>query len=172
MLTKRKIFLTVVLSLLTILAGATIVSAQDEVAVTDDQVNEVAQGLYCPICENTPLDVCPTQACADWRDEIRIMLSEGRSEAEIQAFFVDSYGPRVLAEPPSDGFNSLIWILPGAGLAIGAFVLGRSLLAMRQPLHASAASDAAPPSPTMLTEAEREYAAYVARLEREVEAFE
>ncbi len=36
--------------------------------VSDDQVNEVAGGLYCPVCESTPLDVCPTQACADWRD--------------------------------------------------------------------------------------------------------
>jgi len=32
--------------------------------VTDDAVNSVAKELYCPVCENIPLDVCPTQACA------------------------------------------------------------------------------------------------------------
>ncbi len=30
---------------------------------TDDEVNRIAKQLYCPVCENTPLDVCPTQAC-------------------------------------------------------------------------------------------------------------
>ena len=30
---------------------------------TDDDVNAVAKQLYCPVCENTPIDVCPTQAC-------------------------------------------------------------------------------------------------------------
>ena len=38
---------------------------------TDDEVNAIAEQLYCPVCENVPLDVCGTQACADWRDEIR-----------------------------------------------------------------------------------------------------
>ena len=42
---------------------ATPALAQDA-PVTDDEVNEVARDLYCPVCENTPLDVCPTQACA------------------------------------------------------------------------------------------------------------
>ena len=30
---------------------------------TDDAVNKIAKQLYCPVCENTPLDVCPTEAC-------------------------------------------------------------------------------------------------------------
>src|SRR5687768_4143054 len=28
-------------------------------APTDDDVNRVARQLYCPVCESTPLDVCP-----------------------------------------------------------------------------------------------------------------
>ena len=27
--------------------------------VTDDDVNAIAKELYCPVCESTPLDVCP-----------------------------------------------------------------------------------------------------------------
>jgi cytochrome c-type biogenesis protein CcmH len=34
---------------------------------SDDQVNAIARQLYCPVCENTPLDVCPTTACHQWR---------------------------------------------------------------------------------------------------------
>ncbi|HET6824267.1 MAG TPA: cytochrome c-type biogenesis protein CcmH, partial [Anaerolineales bacterium] len=49
---------------------------------TDDEVNRIAKQLYCPVCESTPLDACPTEACRQWRDLIRTMLAEGRSEAE------------------------------------------------------------------------------------------
>src|SRR5688572_31208544 len=41
---------------------------------TDDEVNKIAKQLYCPVCESTPLDVCPTEACRQWRDVIRTML--------------------------------------------------------------------------------------------------
>lgn len=81
-------------------------------AVTDDEVNAIAKELYCPICESTPLDVCPTQACKDWREVIRTKLAEGQTEAEIKAYFELQYGARALAEPPQSGFSLSAWILP------------------------------------------------------------
>jgi cytochrome c-type biogenesis protein CcmH len=155
------------LSLLTALALAGGVSAQEgsDTGVTDDEVNEVASTLYCPICENVPLDVCPTQACSDWRAEIRSLLEEGRTQAEVQEYFVEHYGVRVLGEPPRKGFTSLVWILPGVGLAIGAGVLGRSLFQMRRAAttpQAKPETREEPPDPD---------AAYVARLEQELKDF-
>src|SRR5512147_940469 len=70
---------------------------------SDDEVNAIARKLYCPVCESTPLDVCPTQACKEWRELIRTMLAEGKTEDEILQHFVDQYGARVLAEPPKEG---------------------------------------------------------------------
>ncbi len=77
---------------------------------TQDQINAVARKLYCPVCENTPLDVCPTQACQNWRDEIRVALMEGRSEREILDDFARKYGDSVLAEPPPR--QVVAWALP------------------------------------------------------------
>jgi cytochrome c-type biogenesis protein CcmH len=91
---------------------------------TDDEVNAIAEQLFCPVCENVPLDVCGTQACADWRDEIRQMLAEGRSEAEIKAYFTERYGRRVLATPERSGIDILLWVLPVVGFVAGAIVLG------------------------------------------------
>jgi len=89
---------------------------------TDDEVNKIAKQLYCPVCESTPLDVCPTEACRQWRDVIRTMLSEGRSEAEIKQHFVEQYGVRVLNEPP----NRLVsYLIPGIAILLGAFILLR-----------------------------------------------
>jgi cytochrome c-type biogenesis protein CcmH len=96
-----------------------------ETTPSDDDVNRIASQLYCPVCENIPLDACPTQACEQWRDLIRQKLAEGWSDEEIKAYFVAQYGDRVLAEPPRRGLNWLIYILPGVALLLGLVLLVR-----------------------------------------------
>lgn len=108
------------------------VFAQDNIP-TDDEVNAIAKQLYCPVCENTPLDVCPTEACRQWRELIRLQLSEGMTEAEIKQYFVENYGARVLAEPPRTGLNWLIYILPPVFILAGAFILFRSFREWTKP---------------------------------------
>lgn len=101
--------------------------------ITDDDVNAVAKGLYCPVCENIPLDVCPTQACKQWRATIREKLTLGWSTREIEQYFVDQYGDRVLATPPAHGLNWLVYILPPVGFIGGAIILARALRNWRKP---------------------------------------
>jgi cytochrome c-type biogenesis protein CcmH len=115
---------------------------------SDDEVNAIARDLYCPVCENTPLDVCPTQACIQWRDLIRLKLSQGESEDEIKQYFVEHYGARVLSSPPFDGFYALIYIIPPIVLAIGLFVFYRSFRSMLKPLPAAEADDISQESPS------------------------
>ncbi len=107
-------------------------SAQDRTP-TDDEVNAIAHKLYCPVCESTPLDVCPTDACKDWREQIRTMLADGKSEEEILQYFEAQYGARVLAEPPKKGFYWLVYLLPPAIILAGAVILFRSLKAWTKP---------------------------------------
>jgi len=100
---------------------------------TDDQVNAVARQLYCPVCENTPLDVCPTEACRQWRELIRTQLGEGKTESQIKQYFVENYGARVLGEPPASGLNWVFYILPPLLILAGAFALFRALRAWTRP---------------------------------------
>lgn len=88
---------------------------------SDDQVNALAREIYCPVCENTPLDVCPTKACAQWRELIREKLAQGWTEQQIKNYFAAQYGDRVLAEPPTMGSNPLLYLLPSGFLLIVAF---------------------------------------------------
>lgn len=133
--------------------------------VSDDEVNAVAKKLYCPVCENTPLDVCPTQVCKDWREMIRQQLSEGWTEKQILDYFAATYGPQVLAQPPVSGFNVLVWTLPIVGLVVGGIFLWRLLrrgqrrLPRKEPVSAEEA-----PAPTGVS------AEMLTRIEREVEA--
>ena len=104
---------------------------------TDDEVNKIAKQLYCPVCESTPLDVCPTEACRQWREVIRTMLADGKSEAEIKQHFVTQYGVRVLNVPPNPWANYLV---PGVAILIGAMMLLRGFQLWKKPLVAESAS--------------------------------
>jgi cytochrome c-type biogenesis protein CcmH len=101
-------------------------------AVSDDAVNAVAKGMYCPVCENVPLDVCGTQACIQWRALIRQQLAEGWTEAQIHAYFVEQYGDRVLAEPPRRGLNWIVYLLPPLIVAVGGLIVFRVLRTWQQ----------------------------------------
>ena len=102
---------------------------------TDDEVNAISKQLYCPVCENTPLDACGTQACVQWRNTIREKLDAGWSEEKIKQYFSDQYGVRVLAEPPIEGFNKLLWYLPPFILLVGALLVTRLLSNAGKNLH-------------------------------------
>ena len=157
---KRTLRFTLFALLLIVVSLAVMpASAQGSNPPTDDEVNAVAKQLYCPVCENTPLDVCPTQACAQWRDLIRLKLSQGESEEQIKQYFVDNYGARVLNEPPRQGLNWLAYIVPPVAILAGAYFLFRAFKAMRKPATASPASGPAIEAPAD---------DYTARLEEEV----
>ena len=80
--------------------------------VTADDINAVAKQMYCPVCENIPLDVCPTDACQQWRQEIGVQLGEGKTPDEIKANFVARYGDRVVGTPEDPTLRALSLVTP------------------------------------------------------------
>ena len=117
---RRKLIIVLIFSLTSLLV-ASVASAQGDqpYSPTDNDVNRVAKQLYCPVCPNTPLDVCETKACEDWRAQIRDQLSEGWTDQQVIDYFVAQYGERVLAEPQRKGFTSLVWFLPLIVVLVG-----------------------------------------------------
>jgi cytochrome c-type biogenesis protein CcmH len=157
-ITGRKLLLAILFALSLSFIASFTASAQGPTP-TDDEVNRIAKQLYCPVCESTPLDVCPTEACRQWRDLIRTMLTQGKSEAEIKQYFVEQYGARVLAEPP----NRLVaYLVPAVAILLGALLLFRGFqMWMKPSLTEPAAADAE-------REAKPSQDPYVARLEEEL----
>jgi cytochrome c-type biogenesis protein CcmH len=98
--------------LLTILFNSVAYAQASNDEISDDDVNRVARQLYCPICENTPLDVCETQACEDWRELVREKLAAGQSDQEIIEYFAEIYGERVRATPGTRDLSLVVWVLP------------------------------------------------------------
>src|SRR3972149_6741727 len=146
-----------ILLLITIVASFYVVSivyAQDGQPgyPTDNDVNRVAKKLYCPVCPNTPLDVCETKACEDWRAQIRDELSQGWTEQQVMDYFVAQYGERVLAEPQRKGFTSLVWFLPLTAVLIGTGVVYEILRSWRKQKTATTAVSSPPEIPKELLE--------------------
>ncbi len=123
MKTKNLVLLTLFFMVFTASFVPAVTVVAQTPAPSDDEVNAIAQQMYCPICENTPLDVCPTDACRDWRELIRQMLAQGKTPAEIKQYFVDHYGARVLSEPPQKGFNILLYLPSLVVILVGVSVI-------------------------------------------------
>lgn len=122
----------------------------------DAQTLQVAKGLYCPVCPGTPLDVCETQACQQWRALIKEKLGQGETPAQIEAYFISQYGERVLGAPRAQGLNLVVYLLPAFAVSAGAALL--YLFAARRVKSAPA------PVPTAFTASDE----YRSRIENEL----
>ena len=121
-----------ILTILVIVLSLTVVAtvlAQEGDEITDDQVNEVASELYCPVCENITLDTCETAACEDWRYEIELQLGEGKNKQEIKDDFVARFGDRVVGVPQDTALRNLSLVAPW--LIIGALLVGGLITYLR-----------------------------------------
>ncbi len=130
---KTTIFALCGMALLALMALTNVALAQDGTPppptpvtkreVTADDVNRIAKQMYCPVCENEPLDACATAACQQWRAQISQMLSEGQTEQQIKDYFVARFGVRVLAQPPAQGISLWLYVLPIVGLIVGVVII-------------------------------------------------
>jgi cytochrome c-type biogenesis protein CcmH len=153
--------------ILTMLLGVMLVGAvsAQQPTPSDDQVNEIAKQLYCPVCENIPLDVCPTAACAQWRELIRQKLADGWTEQQIKDYFVLQYGDRVLGTPPKQGLNWLVYVVPPIIILAGVYILFRAFISWKRPLQSDSIQPNNSEVPPSTDPAQDEY---INRLEEEV----
>lgn len=154
---KRLSLILLLALLLTATLTSNALAQEPRPTPSDDEVNAIAKELFCPVCENTPLDVCPTEACKQWRALIRQQLAEGKTKKEIQQYFVVQYGARVLAEPPREGLNWLVYIVPPVLFITGVVILFSVFRSWKKPL-----SEIAPEDP------ETSQDEYIQRLEAEL----
>jgi cytochrome c-type biogenesis protein CcmH len=85
---------------------------------------EVEKELICPVCKPATLDQSDSQIARNMKGFIARRIAAGDTKSEIKAKLVADFGTQVLAAPPRSGFNWLAWVLPIAGLVLGAVVVG------------------------------------------------
>jgi cytochrome c-type biogenesis protein CcmH len=84
---------------------------------------EIAARLRCPVCQGLSILDSPSELAQNMRRLVRDQLAAGRTPAEIEAYFINSYGEWVLLKPPARGANLTVWLLPGLLLLGGGWVV-------------------------------------------------
>lgn len=68
--------------------------------------------LRCPKCQNQNLADSDSPISADLRRQIRSMLEEGRSDAQIEDYLVARYGDYILYRPRLQDSTYVLWLAP------------------------------------------------------------
>lgn len=85
---------------------------------TEAEAFDIASRTMSPFCPGRTLADCPSGNATEWRQDIRRMLKEGKSAAEIQKILSQRAGENLSGAPES----SLGWALP-VGLCLGALLV-------------------------------------------------
>jgi cytochrome c-type biogenesis protein CcmH len=81
--------------------------------------------VRCLKCQNNSIKDSNVFLAADLRREIRRLISEGKSNAEIEDFLVERYGEFALYRPRTSGKTLLLWIAPFMFVVLGGIALVR-----------------------------------------------
>ena len=88
----------------------------------------LAEELRCLVCQNQTIADSHADLAVDLRQQIRVMLEQGKSADDVRRYMTDRYGDFVLYKPPLKPTTALLWIGPPvllAGALVALFVMLR-----------------------------------------------
>ena len=144
MITRTSVFRSassVVAVLLGIAAYA--VQAQD---LSDTEMKKaqsyLESNLIAPCCYRQPIADHESQAADDMKKEISAMLASGKTVAQIEDYYIDKYGERILAVPRMEGFNMISFLMPVFIFAFGFLIIMLTIrrMVMKKPAGSRAAN--------------------------------
>jgi cytochrome c-type biogenesis protein CcmH len=81
--------------------------------------SELEEALICPTC-HVPLDESDSPIAQQLKGIIRADIAKGWTRSRIMSSFVQQFGPGILSEPQTHGFDLVAWVLPIGGIIAGA----------------------------------------------------
>lgn len=83
----------------------------------------------CPVCQNETLADSGEDVAGEIRGQIRKLLLEGKTDAQIRDYLVSRYSEFILFKPEFSLRNAWLWLLPVVLLVIGIGVAARVIRA-------------------------------------------
>jgi cytochrome c-type biogenesis protein CcmH len=87
----------------------------------EQRLNIIAEEMRCLVCQNESLAGSRADLALDLRRELRELIRQGKTDAEIRTFMVERYGDFVLYRPPVKPSTWLLWAGPFV-LVIGGII--------------------------------------------------
>jgi len=94
---------------------------------TEARLKNLSSELRCLVCQNSTLADSDAALAQDLRNEIRMLIDDGKTDEEVVDFLVARYGDFVTFRPPVNASTALLWFGPFVILLIGAITLILSL---------------------------------------------
>jgi cytochrome c-type biogenesis protein CcmH len=107
------------------------VFAAGSAAASRPSMTKLEGEIMCPTCHTT-LDQSDAAIAIRIEAYMRRRIAAGATENQIKAELVAQFGTAILAAPPKRGFDLLAWVLPFAGLAAAAGLIGLSVRRWRR----------------------------------------
>lgn len=89
----------------------------------EDRTAQLEQRLRCPVCKSVSIADSPSPTAASMRRIVASQVAQGRSDEQILDYFTTRYGGWVVMDAPPSGLTLPLWLIVGAGAALGAGVL-------------------------------------------------
>jgi cytochrome c-type biogenesis protein CcmH len=124
------------------------------------RVQKLGKELRCAVCQGLSIADSPSSMARAQLDMVRELVSEGKTDEQVVAYFVERYGEWVLLEPTREGFNWFVWLGPVALVLGGLFIILRQI--QQEPAPATASGPASTEK-AATTEAEDPYLQAVRR---------
>ncbi len=93
--------------------------------VVEQRLMVISEELRCLVCQNETLAASRAELAQDLRREVRNLIKEGKSDAQIKEFLVSRYGDFVLYRPPFNLKTFMLWFGPFILLIAGVVMLVR-----------------------------------------------
>ena len=119
---------------------------------------ELEGEVICPTCHTT-LDQSSSPIALRMKAFIARRIAAGDTRSEIEDKLIATFGRSVVARPATHGFDLLAWVLPLAGVLVGALVLGAAAWRWSR-ARAPATPVAAPLDPDLERRVDEELARY------------
>ena len=107
------------------LAGAV---AKEAAPLAEDPVVEarllaISEEMRCLVCQNESLAGSRAELAMDLRRELRSLIKQGKTDAQIREFMVSRYGDFVLYRPRVSPMTYLLWGGPFLFMVVAVVVL-------------------------------------------------
>ncbi|GLX85868.1 cytochrome c-type biogenesis protein CcmH [Thalassotalea loyana] len=118
-------FLTLIISLfwLASIQASPIDTYEFRNEVDKTRYQALVKELRCPKCQNQNLADSNSQIAVDLREQVYVMINEGKSDKEIVDYMVARYGDFVLYRPKVNEMTYILWFGPAVILLIGVLVV-------------------------------------------------
>lgn len=90
------------------------------------QFEHLLKDLRCLVCQNQDLADSNADLAKDLRNQVYILIKEGKSDTEIRDYMTARYGDFILFKPPVKAVTILLWFGPILFLLLGFAIVAKT----------------------------------------------